>query len=262
MKGLKYYTLAAILIVISAKISAQGVLRGKVTSGISDDDPISNIMLETSSGSTSFTNALGMFSIHYKPHDTLYFYNQGKRTLSYLIDTLPRGDLYVPLYQIRKRVMEGAKSRFNPALLPAIDTSYNNVTVKARNYSQDSLERRKEYGKAFNYKDPKMKFGRDWTPVSLNVGQLYESLNGSKKKRNQMLRDNLIREEQEGYISNRFNPTFVKKYLGENISETELEDFMKAKRPKFEFLQGIQDLELIDYIRRSFAEYKKERKLP
>lgn len=232
---------------------------GKVTSGMTDDEPVGNIMLETSSGSTSFTNADGLFTIKYQPHDTLFFYYQGKKSLSYLVDTIQPQNFYVPLFQIRHRVMEGAKSKFNSALLP-VDTSNNNVTVKARNYSQDSLDRRKAYGDAFNYKDPKMKFGKDWTPTSLNVGKLYDALNGKKKKQNNMLKDNLINEEQEGYISNRFNPTFVRKYLGESVPEYVLEEYMKAKRPKFEYVQGISDLELIDYIRRTYAEYKKEKK--
>ncbi|PZP50353.1 MAG: hypothetical protein DI598_05790 [Pseudopedobacter saltans] len=244
----------------STGVGAQSILMGKITSGMSEDEPVGNIMLETSSGSTSFSNESGLFKIQYQPKDTLFFYYQGKRTLSFLMDTINPQNFYVPLYQIRHRVMEGAKSRFNSALLP-VDTSYNNVTVKNRNYSQDSLDRRKEYGKAFGYTKPKMKFGEDWTPTSLNVGKLYETLNGSKKKKNQMLKDNLIREEEEGYITNRFNPTFVSKYLGEKVSEHTLEDYMKVKRPTFEFLQGIQDLELIDYIRKSFAAYKKEKGL-
>lgn len=256
MKIKKYLYVLAALLLFSTATSAQSILVGRVTAGLSGDDPVDNIMLEMSSGSTAFTNQSGMFTIKFQPHDTLFFYYQGKRTVSYLTDTIPHEQFYVPLYQVRSRVMEGAKSRFNHALLPDADTAYNNVTVRARNYSQDSLERRQEYAKAFGYNKPSMKFGKDWTPVSLNVGKLYESLNGSKKKKNQSLKDNLLREEQEGYVTNRFNPTFVKKYLGEDVSESVLEDYMKKKRPKFEEVQGMSDLELIDYIRRSYVQYK------
>lgn len=238
---------------------AQNTITGRVTSGMSGDDPLGDIMLETSSGATTFTNTIGMFRIPFQPHDTLFFYYQGKRTVSYLVDTIPHENFYVPLFQVRNRIMEGAKSRFNRALLPS-DTSYNNVTVTARNYSQDSADRRKEYGKAFNYTKPTMKFGKDWTPVSLNVGKLYESLNGKKKKQNQMLKDNLYSEEQEGYITMRFNPTVVKKYIGETVSEATLEDYMKKERPKFEEIQGMSELELVDYIRRTYAKYKSGKK--
>lgn len=244
------------MVLLCSNANAQNYIVGRVTSGMTEGEPLDNIMLETSSGATSFTDGSGMFTIQYAPHDTLFFYYQGKRTVSYLTDTIPHENFYVPLFMVKNRVMEGAKSRFNRALLPAVDTAYNNVTVTARNYSQDSLARRQEYANAFGYTKPKMKFGKDWTPLSLNVGKLYETLNKSKKKQNQMLKDNLINEEQEGYIENRFNRSFIKKYLGENVSEEVLEDYMKKKRPKFEEIQGASDLELIDYIRRTYAQYK------
>ncbi len=255
MKAFRFLYIFALLVLVGGTAKAQNYIVGRVTSGMSDEEFLGNIMLETSSGTTSFTKSSGMFTIQYKPHDTLFFYYQGKRTVSYLTDTIAHENFIVPLFMVRNRVMEGAKSRFNPALMPN-DTSYNNVTVQARNYSQDSLARRQEYGKAFGYTKPKMKFGQDWTPVSLNVGKLYETLNGKKKKQNQMLKDNLLREEQEGYVTNRFNPTFVKKALKNNISETALEDFMKSKRPKYEDIVGMSELEFTDYVRRAYDQYK------
>ena len=257
MKGLRYlFSLLTALTVFCGATKAQNHIEGRVTAGISEDVPLGNIMLETSSGSTSFTNNAGLFTIGYAPHDTLFFYYQGKRTVYYLTDTIPNENFYVPLFMVRNRVMEGARSRFNRSLLPPADTSLNNVTVTARNYSQDSLDRRQAYAKAFGYTQPKMKFGQDWTPMSLNVGKLYETLNKSKIKKNKMLKENLLREEHEDYVTSRFNPSFVKKYLGENVSEAVLEDFMKKGRPKFEDIQGMSDLELIYYVRRAYAQYK------
>lgn len=256
MKAFRHLYIFGLLLLMCSTAKAQNYIVGRITSGMTDNEFLGNIMLETSSGATSFTKSSGLFTIQYQPHDTLFFYFQGKRTVSYLTDTIPHENFYVPLFMVRHRVMEGAKTRFNPALLPPEDTSYNNVTVRTHSYSQDSLARRQEYAKAFGYTKPDMKFGRDWTPVSLNVGQLYETLNGKKKKQNQMLKDNLLREEQEGYVSSRFNPTFVRKYLGEDVSESVLENFMKVKRPKYEDIQGMSDLELVGFIRRAYTQYK------
>ncbi|MFT4202617.1 MAG: hypothetical protein QM610_01770 [Chitinophagaceae bacterium] len=256
MKVFRYISsLVVAFVLFVGTASAQGTIVGRVTSGMSEEDPLSNIMLETSSGETAFTNGSGLFMIRFQLHDTLFFYYQGKRTVSYLTDTIPHENFAVPLFMVRKRVMEGAKTKLNPALM-AVDTAYNNVTVRARNYSQDSLERRQQYANAFGYTKPSMKYGKDWTPTSLNVGKLYETLNVKKKKQNEMLKGNLLREEKEGYVTSRFNASFIRKNLGEDISESTLEDFMRKKRPKLEDIQGMSELELIDFVRRAYADYK------
>lgn len=218
-------------------------------------ESVEGIMLEASSGDMAFTNSDGNFSIHYQQNDTVSFFIAGKLTNKLSADSLGKiQNLIISLQSIRNKPMRTGKITYYNQNLDT--TTFNNVTVTAKNYHADSLARRNEYKEAFNYTKPKLKFGEDWGPTYINVGKLAETLNKKKKKRHTMLKNNLLREEKEDYVDNRCNRSFVQKYLGQNITDEKLQDFMRKHRPKYEDIVGMSDLELIDYIRLNYKQYQ------
>ncbi|QES90740.1 hypothetical protein [Rhizosphaericola mali] len=252
MKRYIYLLFIGLFFSFSHIYAQQKILKGKISAGMTTEST-EGIMLETTSGDMTFSDASGNFSVSYKPNDTLKFYIAGKYRSQYPIDSLAKiPNLMMSLQSVRNTPLNTGKITYFPTNDDT--TTLNNVTVRTRNYHADSLNNRKEYGDAYNYTKPKVKSAFD----VLNVGKMEEVLNFKKKKQHQMLKDNLQREEQEGYIDNRFTRTFVRKYLGQSISDEKLEDFMRKYRPKYEEIVGMSDLELIDYIRISYTQYQKK----
>ncbi|MFT4205198.1 MAG: hypothetical protein QM610_14940 [Chitinophagaceae bacterium] len=151
------------------------------------------------------------------------------------------------------------------------DTSHtlDPVTVQQRSYHNDSLANRKEYGKYFKYKKPEihMEFGgvpdsleykpRNVVPLTtakLDVDAMLDVFNKGKKKRMQSMQKNLVYNEQQGYIDNRFKKATIVRYIGVQ-PDTLLQNFMLSCRPSYEFLAGLSEIDLAMYIKNAFKTY-------
>lgn len=202
--------------------------------------PLPAVSVLTTSGLGTQTDSVGIYSIKVYPQDSIWFSYLGKTT---------------PKYPV--------KSIINPA---AFDISIQvsaielpGVIVKKSNYHLDSLQNRREYEKAFNYRKPGLRIS-SLSPGSMGAGagvDLDELINVFRFRRNKnmkFLQGWLIKEEQEKYIDYRFNKIFVQKLT--KLEDDELDAFMKYYRPLYEMVVPLSEAELGLYILECYKHYQ------
>jgi len=136
------------------------------------------------------------------------------------------------------------------------------VKVMPRNYRMDSLQNRKDYAKAFDFKKPGFKLTSPTTNGGLGAGvDLDELINVFRRDRTRRMlafQGRLVEEEQEKYVDHRFSPYIVKKLT--RLDGEELDSFMVRYRPSYEFCKKATDYDFFDYIKIAFKQYKADRK--
>lgn len=202
--------------------------------------PLEGVLVMNNGKIEALTDSLGKYSIQVKKSDTVSFSFQGKSTMKYLVDTISNPHSFdlgilVKLHQ-----------------LP-------NVTLKSSDYRQDSIENRETYAKYFNYKKPGISFNapNSYVPGALTVGiDLQDLINSFRFKRNQRLeslQQRLIQQEQDRYISHRFNKRFIRQLT--NIADEDLVYFMDFYKPEFAVLQTMNEIELGYYIQQCYQHF-------
>ena len=163
------------------------------------------------SGQGTTTDSVGQYHIVLHPQDSIYFSYLGRRTGKIPVSRIVRN---YPL---------------DMSLAVRVD-SLPLVVVRPRPYRYDSAENRDEYRNVFDYQPEGVIFG------------------GRKNRQMLELQQRLIEEEQDKYVSYRFNKNLVKKITG--LRGTELDTFMKVYRPTYQFIKNCEnDYEFYKYIK-------------
>ncbi|MFT4202618.1 MAG: hypothetical protein QM610_01775 [Chitinophagaceae bacterium] len=208
------------------------------------------ILVETTSGQSAFTDDKGYFTLNVQPHDTLYYYvNKLERSVPYPVDSIKSwNDYAIAIQTIEYDIARAKKYGYD---VRNIDSSLTleNVTVVSRNYHKDSLENRQEYGKIFNYKKPPI---NPFSPVQT----VYDLLSFKKKKRMKRMKNDLLYEEQEGYVDSRFNRTSVARSLGKPVDDSTLTLYLKRYRPPYDEAVSMENMSMVMYIRKTFAVFE------
>lgn len=137
-----------------------------------------------------------------------------------------------------------------------------------RNKKQDSLNMRKEFAKTFNYKGPgigdvfieRSPYVKSDRPnntselVTINLLQVF-SLLGKHKSNTSKLQNTLLKDEEESYISRMFTKEKIKGIT--NLSDDSLRVFMIKYRPDRQKASKMNDYDMLQYIRKSYAVFKK-----
>lgn len=206
--------------------------------------PLPGVSVLTSSGLGTQTDSLGFYHISVSPADSIWFSYLGKATPKYPVKTVP-----------------------NPAafdisiLLSAIELP--GVTVRKPSYRMDSLQNRREYEKAFNYRKPGLRLSTlspnyPYGGVGVDLDELVNVFRFRRNRNMKFLQGWLIREEQDKYIDFRFSRLFVKKLTF--LEGEELNAFMKFYRPEYEYVTLMNDAELGLYILECYDDYRSLRR--
>ncbi|WP_291920710.1 carboxypeptidase-like regulatory domain-containing protein [Chitinophaga sp.] len=130
------------------------------------------------------------------------------------------------------------------------------VNVRGRNYRNDSMALRDEYGRYFNYKKPGAVDVLKTLPANPITALTY--LVPSKvRKRKEQFHEQLLYWEKEKYIDYRYSPELVEKMT--KLQSPELDSFMYKYRPGYQFLNSASEYDLMLYIKQSFEAYQKEK---
>lgn len=208
----------------------------------SNKKPLESVSVFSSNGNFTISDSLGRYHVLVTQKDSIWFSYLGKNTKKYPIDTIQN------------------TSNFEVGL--HVDVAWlPEVRVRNRNYTEDSIENRKEYAKIFNYKKPGIALSKtapsSYIPGSVTVGlDLDAFINMFRFKKNrQMLafQKRLLNEEQDKYINHRFNKRFVRELT--KLDSAQLENFMRYYKPPYEALLQMNDIELGVYIEDCFKAY-------
>jgi hypothetical protein len=206
---------------------------------ITKKTPIEAVSVISTSGTGTFTDSLGRYSITVRDTDSIYFSFLNKPTPKYPVTSIQNLGAFD--ISILKKVQE----------LPT-------VFVKQRNYRMDSLQNRQDYAKIFNYQKPGVRTTMLGSPGAVGVGvDLNELINMFRfKKTRSMLafQRRLLLEEQDRYVNHRFNKGLIKKLTG--LEAPAIDTFMRDYKPTYQMALQLNDLEFGQFIIETYKLYK------
>lgn len=220
-------------------VNAQFIVTGTVYDS-SKINLVEGVKVVSTSGVFAMTDTLGRYSIRVNESDSISFVFRNKPTQKFAVADMPD------------------PSRFNISLHVTVKGKYSTlseVIVRTKSYREDSLENRKEYADIFNYKKPTFQTGI--SPDGVVGADLDELINIFRFKRNKQLKafqKRLEFQEQEKYITYRFNKTLVKRITG--LDGEQLDAFIIKYRPTYDIVNGADEVTMNQYILKCYYQFK------
>lgn len=222
---------------IAAQIAfCQVQVKGKVFD-MTQSIPLQSVSVMSTTGTGTVTDSLGRYMIFTKEKDSIWFSYLGKSTPKYPVATIVN------------------PQHFEISLHVNV-TTLKPVMVRPPDYHFDSIQNRKDYAKAFDFKKPGI--GVVSTPgggIGLDLDEFIQMFRFRKNKRMAAFRDWLIREEQQKFIEHRFSRALVIRLTG--LHGPELDTFMARYKPDLLFTQFATDYEFQSYIKACFEKYQR-----
>jgi hypothetical protein len=242
MRRRHFFQLTALSLLLLAGTAVQAQLRriqGRVYD-ISERAPLPLVSVLSGSGKGALTDSSGFYSIEVGEKDSIWFSYLGKSTPPYLVSKIIHPASFD--ISIRLKIVE----------LPT-------VTVRKRDYREDSLQNRKDYAKVFNFKKPGISSSGYNTyyggaTAGLDLEEFINIFRFRRNKNMRKLQKFMIEKEQQKYVDYRFSKSLVRRLTG--LSSPELELFMETFRPTYEEVQLWGDVDLGMYILSCLKAYK------
>ena len=131
------------------------------------------------------------------------------------------------------------------------------VIVHTKTYREDSIENRETYAKVFSFHKPGLETSISPSgAVGADVDALFDMLKFRKNKSMKRFQLRLEIEEQEKYVTYRFNKALVKRIT--HLEGEQLNMFMIRYRPTYEFTSQADELLFNQYILNCSYKYKIE----
>ncbi len=208
---------------------------------------IPSVKVSSTKGEVTFTDSVGRYAIPVQINDTIFFTYRGKSTTLF------------PVKNIRYT------AGFDIALQVRVQDKYQTlkeVVVIGKTYKQDSLENREYYSRVFNFDRGGMRISETGTmggTPGLDLGSMIQMFQFRKNKSIKKFQNRLIEEEENKFIDHKFNKQLIQQLT--KLSGRDLEKFMIAYRPPYEFVVSSEEYEFLKYILDA-SKYFKEGILP
>ncbi len=200
---------------------------------------VQGVTVKTTKGLKTQTDTLGHFTIEAGITDSIFFVYNGKATPRYPVRTI------------------ADYTHFDIALLVPVASRYKTikeVTVFSKSYRQDSLENRKEYGDIFAFERPGVKSSMVNGTAGADLDELINIFRFRRNKNIRKFQTRLLTQEQEKYISYRFNKKIAQNLTG--LHGADLDSFMVIYRPPYTFTTQTSLYDFYWYIKMSGQQYK------
>lgn len=232
---------AFLLILLSAQVFVSGQI---IVSGTVYDSSklysVPGVIVKSTGGNSAITDTLGAYHIAVSEKDSISFFYKNKPTQKFAVSTVGNYnnfDISLQVHGLEKFKL------------------LKEVRVYSKSYRQDSAENRQEYAKIFDYQKPGIH--STYTPGSPAGFDLDELINIFRFRRNKMnlvFQKRLVAEEQDKYVSYKFNNILLKRLTG--LSGEPLEKYKREYTPPYEFVATATELEFYEYILKSAAQFR------
>jgi len=201
--------------------------------------PIELVTVQSTGGKFTMTDSTGHYIIDVAERDSVWFSFLGKPTPKYPVLKIADVNQFDIALRLKSDVMR-------------------EVRIKTRNYKEDSIQNRRDYAKAFDFRRPSFSTMTSVTSsgVGFDVQEIIRLFQFRKNRSMESFRERLEQEERDKFIDRRFSKGLVKRLTGIE-KEDELSDFMKKYRPTFDFAGGTSDYEFQFFIKIAYDEYRK-----
>ncbi|HJW16834.1 MAG TPA: hypothetical protein VJ499_06930 [Flavisolibacter sp.] len=233
------FLLAAFLILFFSSVQAQYKVKGTVFDS-SRIYPIESVTVLSSSGKGTVTDSMGHYQLDVSDQDSIWFSFLGKPTPKYPI--LKIADL----------------TRFDIALRIKMNVMQE-VRVRTHVYKEDSLQNRRDYAKAFDFKRPNIS---DMTSISssgvgIDLDEVIRVFQFRKNRSMEKFRERLLEQERQKFVDHKFNKPLVRRLT--HLPEADLDKFMLQYRPTYEFALYSSEYDFQYYIKKSGEKYSKSK---
>jgi hypothetical protein len=231
------FLLAAFFVLVFSSVQAQYKVKGTVYDS-SRIYPIESVTVLSSNGKVTVTDSMGRYQLDVSDQDSIWFSFLGKPTPKYPI--LKIADL----------------TRFDIALRLKMNVMQE-VRVRTHVYKEDSLQNRRDYAKAFNFKRPNI---ADMTSISssgvgIDLDEVIRVFQFRKNKSMEKFRERLLEQERLKFVDHKFNKPLVRRLT--HLGEADLDKFMLLYRPSYEFALYSSEYDFQYYIKKSGEEYSR-----
>ena len=231
------FLLAAFFILVFSSVQAQYKVKGTVYDS-SRIYPIESVTVLSSNGKATVTDSMGRYQLDVSDKDSIWFSFLGKPTPKYPI--LKIADL----------------TRFDIALRIKMNVMQE-VRVRTHVYKEDSLQNRRDYAKAFNFKRPNI---ADMTSISssgvgIDLDEVIRVFQFRKNRSMEKFRERLLEQERLKFVDHKFNKPLVRRLT--HLGEADLDKFMLLYRPSYEFALYSSEYDFQYYIKKSGEEYSR-----
>jgi hypothetical protein len=129
------------------------------------------------------------------------------------------------------------------------------VIVFARSYREDSIENRQTYADVYNYRKPTIRTSISPSgAVGADVDEIINMFRFNRNRHMKAFQARLEQQEQDHFVSYRFNKNFVRRITG--LQGAELDTFMVRYLPTYQFASTADDVTFNKYILNSSYAFK------
>jgi hypothetical protein len=238
---LKIHLLLLLFIVLGNQLHAQLIVTGTVFDS-SKRNYVENVQVESTAGKITRTDSMGRYKISVTEKDSLTFIYKNKPTQKFAVKDI------------------ASLTQFDISLGINVKGGYRTlkeVIVFARSYREDSMENRQTYADVYNYRKPTIRTSISPSgAVGADVDEIINMFRFRRNKHLKLFQARLEQQEQDHFVSYRFNKTFVRRITG--LQGTELDTFMVRYLPTYQFASTADEVTFNKYILNSSYAFKAE----
>ena len=238
---LKIHLLLLLFIVGGNQLYAQLTVTGTVFDS-SRRNYVENVQVESTGGKFTLTDSMGHYKITVTEKDSLTFIYKKKPTQKFAVKDMP------------------SITQFDISLGITVKGGYRTlkeVIVFARSYREDSMENRQTYADVYNYRKPTIRTSISPSgAVGADVDEIINMFRFKRNKHLKLFQARLEQQEQDHFVSYRFNKNFVRRITG--LQGAELDTFMVRYLPTYEFASTADEVTFNKYILNSSYTFKIE----
>ena len=197
------------------------------------------VRVVSTSGLFTVTDSMGNYHIMVNEKDSLSFVFRNKPTQKFAVRSVTD------------------PNHFDISLHITVRGKYSTlreVVVRTKSYRLDSMENRQTYADVFDYKKPGLSASMQDGVAGADLDELINIFRFKRNKRLHKFQLRLEDQEQEKYVTYRFNKTLVKRIT--QLDGNQLDSFMVKYRPTYEFVSRADEFTFNKFVLDASYQFK------